>query len=55
MIEDSSWNILALQKNEINCLIYNRPYNQHIKNNDYVERVYNWRNIYKFLIDIKDK
>ena len=55
MIEDSPWNILALQKNEINCLIYDRPYNQHIKNNDYVERVYNWQNIYKFLIGIKDE
>ena len=49
MIEDSPWNILALQKNGINCLVYNRPYNQRIKNNDFVERIYNWQNIYQFL------
>ena len=51
MIDDSPWNILSLQKNEIPCLIYDRPYNQRIKNNQFVNRVYSWKDIYKFLIE----
>lgn len=54
MIDDSPWNILALQKNGIDCLAYDQPYNQRIKDNQFINRVYSWKDIYEFLIGAKD-
>ena len=49
IIEDSPWNVNALNMNKIYTLIFNRPYNTQIKENKYITRVYNWQDIYNIL------
>lgn len=46
MIDDSPWNIHALNREKINCLIFDRPYNQTVKDTEFIQRVYNWNDIF---------
>ena len=50
MIDDSPWNIRKLNKNQISCLIYDRPYNKQVKETKFIQRVENWQDIYNIVL-----
>lgn len=49
MIDDSPWNIRYLNKEGLNCLVFDRPYNKRIKDTEFITRVKNWKEIYQLI------
>jgi uncharacterized HAD superfamily protein len=49
MIDDSPFNIYNLIKNNINTIVFNRPYNQKFYNGPLIYKANNWMDIYRYL------
>ena len=54
MIDDSPYNIYNLIKDDINTIVFSRPYNKEFYNGNKVYIANNWIDIYKYIKEKED-